>query len=361
MRKAKSFQSVCRQYFYPELKHCPYCHQRLHLLRGLYLKKTIQTLNGVLWVGGRAAHCINPKGQHRQTHYLSTRLAALGLPKVTYGLDVIVRVGWRRQHDHRTMSEIGQELRALSIQITDREVERLWDYYRLLLRGLAQTDLVKLHEAEKMYDGLVWSADGLQPESGQPQLWVVREVLTRTVVRAEWLSQVDEPTLKQFLQPVKALRLKTLATVSDQQVALVKALKATWRKPHQACQAHFLRDAAAPLVEQDRARMVEIKAKIRGIRAIERQVEAAPPTDRSALIIGTYALALRQGLHFRSRAPFQLGGVRLYVLLDELTRSIQRCLKKGAMRVSPSCSASFSRCGMNSAYRWRHSPKLSNG
>jgi len=339
MRKTKSFESVKRQYFYPELKRCPHCHKRLCLLQGLYLKKTIQTLDGVLWLGGYASQCVNPECQYLQTHYLSSQLAALSLPGVTYGLDVIVRVGWRRQHDHRTMSEIGQELRTLGIQITDREVERLWDTYRLLLRGLSQADFVKLREAEQAYGGLIWSADGLQPESGEAQLWVVREVLTRLVVRAEWLSQIDEPTLKAFLQPVKALGLKTLATVSDQQLALVKALKATWRKPHQACQSHFLRDAAARLIEQDRARMVEIKAKIRGIRAIERQIEAAAPQDRSAIIVGMYALAIRQGLRFRSRAPLQLGGVRLYALLDELTYSIQRCLKKETMSVSPNCSA----------------------
>ena len=169
MRKSKSFESIRRQYFYPELKRCPFCRQRLHLLPGLYLKKTIQTLNGVLWLGGYAAHCVHPKCQHRKTHYLSTQLAALGLPKVTYGLDVIVRVGWRRQHDHRTMNEIGQELRALRIQITDREVERLWDYYRLLLRGLTQTDLIKLHDAEKTYGGLVGSKISRRVGSGR---WV---------------------------------------------------------------------------------------------------------------------------------------------------------------------------------------------
>ena len=337
MRKTKSFQSVSRQYFYPELKRCPHCRQRLRLLQGLYLKKTIQTLDGVLWLGGYASHCVNPKCQHRQIHYLSSQLAALSLPGVTYGLDVIVRVGWRRQHDHRTMGEIGQELRSAGIQITDREVERLWDYYRLLLRGLTQIDLAKLREAEKTYGGLIWSADGLQPESGEPQLWVMREVLTRTIVHAEWLSQVDQATLQAFLQPVKDLALKTLATVSDQQRALVKALKDTWHKPHQACQSHFLRDAAAPLIEQDRAQMVEIKAKIRGIRAIERKIEAASPQDRSAIIVGTYALAIRQGLRFRSRAPLQLGGVRLYALLDEVTCSIPRCLKKGTMSVWLNC------------------------
>jgi hypothetical protein len=83
--------------------------------------------------------------------------------------------------------------------------------------------------------------------------------------------------------------------------------------------------------------MVEIKAKIRGIRAIERQIEAETPQDRSTVIVGTYALAIRQGLRFRSRAPLQLGGVRLYALLDELTRSTQRCLKRGPMSVSLNC------------------------
>ena len=349
MRTVKSFPSVKRQYFYPEIKRCPFCQQPLHLLRGLYLKKTIQTLDGVLWVGGYASHCLNPQCAHGDVHYLSKHLAALSLPKVTYGLDVIVRVGWRRQHDHRTMSEIGQELRALHLQVTDREVERLWDYYRALLRGLTRADRAELRDAEQIYGGLIWSADGLQPESGQPQLWVVREGLTGKVVHADWLKQTDEATLKDFLQPVKALRFKTLATLSDQYPALVKALTATWRKPHQACQSHFLRDAAKLLVEADRACLVEIKAKIRGIRALERQVEAAPLDDRRAAIVGAYLLALRQGLHLRTRAPLQLGGLRLYTLLADLVRSLQRCLKKGAMCFSANSSIWFVPCGISAA------------
>ena len=39
MRKTKSFQSVRYQYFYPELKRCPHCRQRLCLLQGLYLNE----------------------------------------------------------------------------------------------------------------------------------------------------------------------------------------------------------------------------------------------------------------------------------------------------------------------------------
>ena len=73
------------------------------------------------------------------------------------------------------------------------------------------------------------------------------------------------------------------------------------------------------------------------MRAIERLLAAAPSGDRRAVIVGTYALALRQVLHLRSRAPLQFGGLRLYTLLDEMTNSLQRCLKKGAMNVWLSC------------------------
>ena len=158
MRTHKAFKTITRQYFCPELKCCPRCHARLRMLPGLYLKKTTQTLNGVFWLGGYATRCPNPRCVQRQVTYTSAQLASLSLPDVTYGLDVIVRVGWRRQHDHRTMREIGQELRAQQIsastarcryQITDREVERLWDYYRALLRGLSQADRAELRAAEK--------------------------------------------------------------------------------------------------------------------------------------------------------------------------------------------------------------------
>jgi len=166
---------------------------------------------------------------------------------------------------------------------------------------------------------------------------VVREAITGKVVHADWLLQSDEVTLKAFLRPVKALGFKTLATVSDQQGTLVRALKGTWHKPHQACQSHFLRDAAKPLMERDRALMVEIKARIRGIRPIERQVEAAAGTDQRARIVGIYLLALRQGLRLRSRAPLHLGGILLYELLDDLVNSLQRCLKKGGMNAWRNC------------------------
>ncbi|MDM8527040.1 zinc ribbon domain-containing protein, partial [Anaerolineales bacterium HSG24] len=40
------------------------------------------------------------------------------------------------------------------------------------------------------YKGLILTVDGLEPESGQPQLWVARELLSDTVLAAGWLPRV---------------------------------------------------------------------------------------------------------------------------------------------------------------------------
>ncbi len=58
-------------------------------------------------------------------------------------------------------------------------------------------------------------------------MWIARELLTGTLLAAGWLPRVDESTLKAFLAPVDALALPWLGVVSDQQGALLKALRAT--------------------------------------------------------------------------------------------------------------------------------------
>jgi hypothetical protein len=50
--------------------------------------------------------------------------------------------------------------------------------------------------------GLLLSLDGLMPEGGEPQLWVIRELQTGWTVRSGWLANQDEATFVAFLRPV---------------------------------------------------------------------------------------------------------------------------------------------------------------
>jgi hypothetical protein len=142
----------------------------------------------------------------------------------------------------------------------------------------------ELKAAAAEYGGLILSVDGLEPEGGQPQLWVARKVLTGTILAAGWLPRVDEDTLKEFLAPVKALDLPFLATVSDKQRALINALDATWLDlPHQYCQAHYLSNAVTPIYEADEHVKTQLRKQVRAEAGI---------TMRTSSLIAT-GLAVR--------------------------------------------------------------------
>ena len=103
---------------------------------------------------------------------------------------------------------------------------------RLLLACDRQAALDRLTQAVAEYGGLIIALDGLEPEGAQEQLWVVREVLTQTVLAAAWLPRVTAETLGELLQPVKEFLehqgFPLLATLSDKQSLLEKALETFW-------------------------------------------------------------------------------------------------------------------------------------
>ena len=116
--------------------------------------------------------------------------------------------------------------------------------------------------------GLIISLDGLEPEGAQEQLWVVREVLSGTILAVAWLPRVNATTLGVLLAPVVTLLREAdwplLATVSDKQQVVVAALQDTWPTiPHQWCQAHYLRNVVKPIHDHDHALQVDLRRDIR--------------------------------------------------------------------------------------------------
>src|SRR5262249_26432259 len=60
--------------------------------------------------------------------------------------------------------------------------------------------------------------------------------------------------------------------LSDKQDAFVKGIKAEFPGvPHRYCQNHFLRDLAKPMLKADSHAKVQMRKKVRGLRAIERE------------------------------------------------------------------------------------------
>ena len=262
-----------------ELEACPNCGQPLRPCRHYTFCKTVQHLDRVSYVASRPKECPNQACPEVGRCYPSACAQTVALPKSTYGLDVVAQIGWWRDREHLSGTEIYERLRS-QVQISRRHVDLLTQRYRVLMACAQRPDQGRLSQAAKEHGGLIISLDGLEPEGAQEQLWVVREVLSGSILAVGWLPRVNQDTLGALLAPVKALlteaNLPVLATLSDKQGPLVAALKQTWPDvPHQWCQAHYLRNAAKPLQEHDQALKTDLRRDIRkGIRSSLSQLAA---------------------------------------------------------------------------------------
>lgn len=91
--------------------------------------------------------------------------------------------------------------------------------------------------------------------------------------------------------------------------------------PHQICQYHYLKDVAQPICDLDRHMKKELKKKIRGIRAIERQAEQSPSKD--AQVVADYCLAVRAVMRDDGRYPLEPPGMKLYQQLQLIAASVE--------------------------------------
>ena len=293
--------TVCTNWrnFHPEFDHCLLCGEKLKSRRHLNWRKPIQMLSGNVFVTSRGRYCPN----HPKTTYLSAEAAQLSLPNSTYGLDVLVRIGYQRDYQKMTYAQIHVSLPA-HLRVSERHLSNLYREYAVLLACAERLDVDKLKAAAAEYGGLILSVDGLEPEGGQPQLWVAREVLTGTLLAAGWLPRVDQDSLKEFLAPVQALDLPFLASVSDKQRVLIDALEATWSNlPHQYCQAHYLSNAVTPIYEADEHMKTQIRKQVRAAAGVtmrqaqaEAQRERETPDGHSSLVATGLAAQPPEGL-----------------------------------------------------------------
>jgi hypothetical protein len=122
----------------------------------------------------------------------------------------------------------------------------------------------RLGQVAKQQGGLIIALDGLEPEAGEPQLWFVRDLLTGLTLRSGWLAQQSQVAFEAFLAPLRRLDWPILAILSDKQAGLVPAVASVFpKRPHQFCQAHYLRNLATPLADADSAFKSEVRKSVR--------------------------------------------------------------------------------------------------
>jgi hypothetical protein len=302
--------------------------------------KPVQFLTGPEYLTNLGYRCSNPACPFPRAVYRSARAEARQVRGSGYGLEVIVRIGQLRFQQHHTRDELWRTLHSeLGLQLSERHVQNLLELYLALLRASQADPRPALAPVVADHGGIILAIDGVQPEQGNEQLWVVREVLSGTVLAATNLPQATDQALASLLRPIRAWDLPVLGVISDCQESIRLAVAAVFPDvPHQLCQYHALREAAEPLWEADRHLLVEAKMELRGLREVEQRVRQGdgPVTAADDIVLDT-VLAVRQVVRTTGTLPFDFAGLRALDDLDALGQTLDHCLEKGGTRVWRGC------------------------
>jgi hypothetical protein len=283
--------------------------------------RTVATLAGVLGLEVRIYVCGNRACNSYHHPYHPEEEGRLVLPCYGYGLDVLALIGTLRYREHASVLQIHGQLLARGLQIGQRNVSYLIECYDELVT--LSVDRSARRERLRCQGRAILAIDGLQPDAGHEVLWLIREVLSREVLLARPLLSSARPELADLLRTASSdLGVPVVGAVSDGQesirLAVAEALPGV---PHQLCHFHYLRQAALPIYEADRHAKKELKKWVRGVRRVERAVEAQE--NEMAQITQGYCAAVRAALTDDGQAPLDPGGLKLQERLRTISQSLE--------------------------------------
>jgi len=275
----------------------------------------------------------------------SEQEAEYAMPRWGIGWDVFCWMGHRRFARHWSVCQIRHELAdSYDIPLSDDAIEDHLASYQNMVAARHQ-DLREMKLAYRATRKVVLTIDGLQPEKGHETLYVVREVTRSRVWFAEpLLSGTTAEIRKLFVRAkhlARTLRLNVVLWISDKQDAFLKCVAAEFPGvPHRYCENHFFRDLAKPVLDLDSTAKTKMRAKIRGLRALEGQIldarqAAAQPSSasrkqRSSLagasgnVVLDYCSAVRGILNDNHGGPAHPAGLRMLESLGDVQKSLQR-------------------------------------
>jgi hypothetical protein len=264
MRTPKPLYAHERMMYQPAFLTCPHCGDLLVTCNSLAWDKTVQRLDRVLSVASRPGRCPHAPCVGSRLRLLSAagqRSAPAGSP---YGYDVVVRSGWLRQASRATYREMHADL-ASQVRISASHLGYLYQQvYLPLLACHERQHRDRLAQMATQQGGVIVALDGVAPQGGEPHIWCIRALSSGVTLRSGWLCQQDQPTFEAFLEPLQPREWPMLAVLSDKQTGWVPAVAPVLpHSRHQFCQAHSLRNLAAPRAEADAAFQGELRTTVR--------------------------------------------------------------------------------------------------
>jgi hypothetical protein len=256
---------------------CEFCQADLHVCG--HRRRRVFALDGPRLLLLRVGHCPHPGCQGHSGTVSPREEMAIAPPRLAVAWDVFAWIGHRRFARHWSVPQVRGELHdSRKIDLSPDAIEDYVRQYQAMVAA-RHGDIEQLRQVYASTKSLLLAIDGIQPEKGHETLYVVRELSQKRVWFAEpLLSSAEDEVRRLFVRAreiAEALERPVGGWMSDKQEAFLKGIAAEFPgKPHGYCQNHFLRDLAKPVLEADSHAKVQMRRKVRGLRAIQQAVLA---------------------------------------------------------------------------------------
>ena len=328
-------------------RSCPACGAKMHIR--CERTRIIHTLKGPVCLIIKLLQCRNTECDATKT-FSPEEEAEYAMPRWGIGWDVFCWMGQRRFARHWSVCQIRHELAdSYDIPLSDDAIEDHLASYQNMVAAWHQ-DLGEMKRAYRARSRVVLTIDGLQPEKGHETLYVVREVTRNRVWFAEPLLSGTTAEIRKLFARAKrlarTLRVNVVLWISDKQAAFLKCVATEFPGvPHRYCENHFFRDLAKPVLDLDSTAKTKMRARIRGLRALEREILEARETSarpssagrkrRSSLagasgdVVLDYCSAVRGILNDNHGGPAHPPGLRMLEALGDVQKSLGRIASSG--------------------------------
>jgi hypothetical protein len=346
MRTKKLDPQAIKRIYRPEITHCMTCQTRLRRCLTIS-QRTVITLQQMVRVVHGGYRCPNSDCHDHQRLYRSSEADGLALPGFTFGLDIILLVGHLRLGEHKTVDEIHhlltQRLASLSQTISRREILFLFEAYTALLRaGTEVQQDEEWKEQVRENKGMVLSIDGMQPDTGNETIYLVRDVLTGRILTAENVTESTKERMKQVLAAIVALGLPVIGVISDAQSTELQAVADLWPDaPHQICQFHAIREAGRLIFVLDQRTKTERRIRMqhktheyrhnlhKRLRQAKEKQDQNKQERAQLEVLEEYAAMVEGALNVESLAPFDYGGLAMQEAVTHIQTSLEQLEKQG--------------------------------
>lgn len=285
----------------------------------------MQTMGGNIYVTSYAYSCTDTMCGKT---YRSSEADMLSLPYRTYGIDIIVEIGYLRHEEKRSINEILKSMHSHGVKMSMPECYDLCHVFEELIAIRPVEFDPDWYDTVIENGGIVLAIDGVQPEKGNSTLYVLQDALTSKVLYADYLSNSSSDNIALIIGKVRdamrRLDIPIIAVISDHQHSIVLGVKkALPGVKHQFCHFHVLRNALKPMIDMDRKMKKDIRIRMHGISRIEKSL---PDGDGSAMVIRDACSLSRALLIYPGTTPLEFTGMQVFQKLASLDGVLRRMI-----------------------------------